>query len=349
MPLKTTTIGAFPKPDYVPTPDWFASTTDMANPTKAYQAYLNNLPSDIEQTLDRATQAVVKTQVDLGIDIPTDGEVRRENYIYYQCREFSGFDFKDLTKVSLRNGVWQAEVPTVVGDIKAGRPLLPRDYQVAQAATTNPVKITLPGPLTIMGSTADNYYNDPVALGVDLAKALNQEVLALVEAGCTWIQIDEPVFARNPQQALTYGFDHLEQCFASVPDDVNKVIHICCGYPNALDDHDYEKADRNAYFELAQALDDSSINVVSLEDAHAHNDLNLLTHFTKTSVIWGSVTIASSKIESVEIIRQRLDETLKYIDADRLIVGPDCGLGFLTDELMQTKLKNMVEAARQVG
>lgn len=126
MAIQTTTIGAYPKPDYVPTPDWFrVGGTGTQTPTKAFEAYLKNLPADIDEILDRATHEVVQEQVNLGIDIPTDGEIRRENYIHYQCRNFDGFDFANLTKVSLRNGAWVAEVPTITGPIRARDPILP--------------------------------------------------------------------------------------------------------------------------------------------------------------------------------------------------------------------------------
>ncbi len=349
MPLTTTTLGAYPKPDYVPTPSWFDSPEAQANPSQAYQLYLQNLPENIEEILVKATHEVIQLQVDCGIDIPTDGEIRRENYIYYQCRNFQGFDFENLTKLSLRNGAWEAEVPTISGKIEAGEPILPSDYQIAQAATQNPIKITLPGPLTIVGSTANIYYDDPAKLGADLAKALNREVLALVEAGCKWIQIDEPVFARTPEPALDYGFANLEQCFDGVPDDVTKVVHMCCGYPRFLDDHEYEKADRNVYFKLADAIDQSCIDAISIEDAHVYNDLTLLEKFQNTAVLFGSIAIAKSRVEPVEEIANRLNQALQHIDADRLIVAPDCGLGFLTQELTIQKLTNMSKAAKMVG
>lgn len=345
MTIQTTTIGAFPKPAYVPTPDWFRAGNSA---TRAFQAYLQNLPPDIAEIHNRATRETVQAQVALGIDIPTDGEIRRENYINYQCRNFDGFDFENLTLVTLRNGAWTAEVPTIVGTIRANEPILAQDYQIAQAATDKPVKITLPGPMTITGSTYDAFYKDEAKLGADLAKALNQEVLALAEAGCKWIQIDEPVFARNPDKALAFGFDNLERCFEGLPSNVERVVHMCCGYPEYLDQTDYVKADPQVYFQLAKAIEASSITAVSLEDAHRYNDLSLIEAFQKTKLIWGSVAIASSRIESVDEIASRLQAVLQHIDAERLLVAPDCGLGYLTDELVQTKLKNMTEAVKRV-
>lgn len=350
MSLLTTTIGAYPKPDYVPTPDWFKDGgTGISNPTKAFQKYLASLPDNIEEILDRGTEEVVVDQVSAGIDIPSDGEVRRENYIHYHCRHIKGFDFENLTRKVSRKGAWEANLPTITGPLKALDPFLPRDYQIAQAATDRPIKITVPGPMTITDSVADAYYNDDNLLGAALATALNAEILALVEAGCTWIQIDEPVFARNPKKALDYGFENLERCFQGVPDHITRAVHMCCGYPDHLDQENFQKANQMAYFQLADAIEDSSIQAISLEDAHRHNDLSLLEKFKTTKVIFGVIAIANSHIETIEAITNRLNAALEHIDADRLIVAPDCGLGYLSRELALAKLGNMVAAARDVG
>ncbi len=165
MPLKTTTIGSFPKPDYAPIKDWYSvREVSRRNPTKTYDNFLRSETAGTRAVLDRATQAVVRDQVDAGIDIPTDGEVPREHYIYYHCRHITGFDFENLTAKTMRSGSWQAQVPTVTAAVSAGDPFLAQDWRAAQAATTNPVKITVPGPLTIIDSTADAHYGDPARL-----------------------------------------------------------------------------------------------------------------------------------------------------------------------------------------
>jgi len=350
MALLTTTIGAYPKPDYIPTPDWFREGgAGLSNPTEAYHKYMANLPDNIEEILDRGTREVVNDQVNVGVDIPTDGEVRRENYIHYHCRHIDGIDFSDLTKKVSRQGAWVANLPTVTDPLKARNHFLPRDYRIAQAAADRPVKITVPGPMTITDSIADVYYNDDKRLGAALAATLNEEILALAEAGCSWIQVDEPVFARKPDTAIDYGFENLERCFQGVPDHVTRAVHMCCGYPDYLDQENFQKADHMAYFQLSDAIEDSSIRAISLEDAHRHNNLSLLEHFKTTTVILGVVAIAKSRIETVEEITDRLQAALNHIDANRLLVAPDCGLGFLNRELALAKLENMVMAAKAVG
>ncbi|MCK4867762.1 MAG: 5-methyltetrahydropteroyltriglutamate--homocysteine methyltransferase, partial [Alphaproteobacteria bacterium] len=205
-----------------------------------------------------------------------------------------------------------------------------------------------PGPMTITDTVANSYYDDDAKLGADLAAAINKEFLALAAAGCTHIQIDEPVFARKPEQALAYGFENLDRCFHGAPEGVIRTVHMCCGYPDKLDNPNYAKADRNAYLRIADAIEDSSIQVVSLEDAHRHNDLSLLEHFKNTSVIFGAVAVAKSRVESVEEIRDRLRAALEHIDADRLIAAPDCGLGLLGRDLAMAKLKNLCAAAHDL-
>jgi 5-methyltetrahydropteroyltriglutamate--homocysteine methyltransferase len=348
--LLTTTIGAYPKPDFVELPDWFggAAGPDTEHPTEEWAEALARMGDEAEATLVRGTREVVDDQVSCGIDIPTDGEVRRENYIHYHCRHLVGIDFERLTRKSLRQGAYSARLPTITGPVSARDHFLPHDWKVAQSFTDRPVKITMPGPMTIADTTANEHYDDPARLGADLADALNAEVLALAEAGCRHIQIDEPVFARKVPEALEYGLDNLERAFHGCPADVVRTMHMCCGYPDALDNPDYPKAPMKSYFELAEAVDRSSIMAVSLEDAHRRNDLSLLERFASTTVILGVVAIARSSVESADEIRMHLAEALGHIDADRLIAAPDCGLGLLGRQRTLEKLRNLCEAAHSI-
>jgi len=345
LAVLTTTIGAFPKPASIPLTDWF--TKPDGNYT---QTYLDELATTSDEALDAAVREVVVAQVEAGVDIPTDGEIRRENYIHYLCRHLGGIDFTRLSHRMIR-GVTSSMLPTITGPIRADLASpLPRDHRVAQAATDRPVKITLPGPMTIIDSVVDDHYHDEVALGADLARAVNRHVLALVEAGCTHIQVDEPVLARKPEIALAHGIAHLDRCFDGVPDTVTRTVHACCGYPNHLDQLDYEKADRHAYLAVAEALDASSVAVLSLEDAHAANDLaDLLGRFRQTTIVLGVVAIASSRLESVDQIRRRLAEAAEHLPDGRLMAGPDCGLGYLPRDLALAKLRHLAEAAHSIS
>jgi 5-methyltetrahydropteroyltriglutamate--homocysteine methyltransferase len=339
----TTTIGAYPKPDSVAIETWFGART--RRPSEGYDAALEVMGEEAEGLLDQAVREVVREQVEAGVDIPTDGEVRRDNYVHYHCRHLSGIDFERLTETAARGGAWRTALPTIVGAIAPKEHFLPRDWHVAQGATARPVKISIPGPLTMADTLADEHYGNRAALGAALAEALNFEVLALAEAGCRHIQIDEPVFARFPGEAIAYGVDHLERCFHGVPAAVSRSVHICCGYPEHLDQADYLKAPPENYFRLAEALDRAALDAVSIEDAHRPNDLALLERFATTTVILGVVAIAASRVETVEEIAERLRAALSHIDGPRLMAAPDCGLAMLPRDLARQKLANLCTAA----
>jgi len=348
--IPTTTIGAYPKPDYVPVTDWFSPKN--GDYTSAYEAELAASGDEADSLFERAVGEVVGDQVEAGIDVVTDGEIRRENYIHYQCRHMTGFDFSELSEKRMR-GTVNACLPTIRGPVSAasaGPSPLVRDFRLSQSMSDRPVKITLPGPMTIIDSTVDSHYGDDEALGADLARALNAHVIELVEAGCEYVQIDEPVMARKPAVARAHGIEQLARCFDGVPDEVVRVVHACCGYPNALDEEDYPKADVGAYIELAEALDAAPIDQISLEDAHRPNALaDLLPRFSNTTVILGVVAIARSRIEPVVEIRARLASALDHLPPDRLVAAPDCGLGYLSRDMARAKLANLCEAASTIG
>ncbi len=345
--MLTTTLGAYPKPDYVPVPDWFRipNGPDSADPTGAYTATIEAAGEDLEAAFVRGTHEAVGEQVAAGIDIPTDGEIRRENYIHYHCRHLGGIDFRNLSERTVR-GVYSAHLPTVTGPITCAANFLARDWRIAQAATDRPVKITVPGPMTMGDTLVDQHYDDKAKLGADIARAVNAEIRDLAAAGCRHIQVDEPVFARRATDALAYGFDNLNRCFEGVPDSVTRIVHMCCGYPDRIDNPDYPKAPKRAYLELAEAIDGAPFHQISLEDAHRHNDLaELLPRFRDTTVIFGAVAIASSRVETVAEIGARLTAALQFVDAERLVAAPDCGLGLLGRDVALEKLRNLAAAA----
>lgn len=353
-PIPTTTIGAFPKPSYVPVRDWFDISRETggmnaSQTTNDYTADSANLDASHEVLFVRAAKEVIDIQIRSGVMIPTDGEVRRENYIHYHCRKLAGFDFVNLENRVLRDGAYVTDLPAIRSAIDHSGPCYsPHDYRASQGVSTRPVKFTLPGPLTIMDTTADCFYDDRPKLNAVLAETVNREILALVEAGCQYIQVDEPLFARQVEDALNFGMEGLERCFHKVPKSVTRVVHMCCGYPDHIDDPDYKKADPDSYHRLASTIEDAAFDQISIEDAHCCNDLNLLEKLHNKTVIFGAISIASSQLETVDMIETRLRAALEHIDRDRLVVAPDCGLGLLSAELAEAKLTVMCEAAARI-
>ena len=348
--MLTTVIGAYPKPDYLKITDWFNAKggTDTATPTKFYEDEIKKMGADAEAIFDKAAKEVIKDQLDCGIDIITDGEIKRENYIHYHCRHLNGVDFNTLTEKVARTGNYKCWLPTITNKISAADPFLVDEWKSNQSLSNKPVKVTIPGPMTITDTIANTHYTSDEEMGYDLAIAINTEIKRLVDAGCKYIQVDEPLFARKPDNALAFGIKNLEKCFEGInQSDVEKITHICCGYPDKIDAENYPKAPLDSYTKIAKALDSSKIDSVSIEDAHRYNDLSLLKNYKNTKIIFGVIKIASSKIETVEEIESRIKETLKFIPKEQLIAAPDCGLGHLNRELAIKKLKIMSLAAKK--
>jgi len=345
----TTVIGAYPKPNYLKITDWFNASggTDTEKPTKLYAEEIKNMGSKSEELFTTAAEEIIKDQIDCGIDIVTDGEVRRENYIHYHCRHIDGIDFGKLTEKNARTGNYKCWLPTIVSKVKAKESFLVHDWQLSQKISSKPVKITMPGPMTITDTIANTYYKSDDKMGFDLAEVINIEIKRLQEAGCKYIQVDEPLFARKPKEAIDYGIENLAKCFDGLENTkIEKITHICCGYPNKIDVVDYPKAPLNSYKKIAKELDKSIIDTVSIEDAHRYNNLEFLEDFTNTKIIFGLIKIASSQTETVDEIVNRINEALKHTTKEQLIGAPDCGLGHLSRDLAKTKLKILVEAIK---
>ena len=347
----TTVIGAYPKPKYLRITDWFNTKggTDTINPTKYYTQELNKMGNKIEEIFVQAAQEVINDQIDCGIDIITDGEVRRENYIHYHCRHIDGIDFNKLEEKIARTGNYKCWLPTIVSKVKAKDSFLVHDWEVSQKLSSKPVKVTLPGPMTISDTIANNYYSSQDKMGFDLAEVINVEIKRLQKAGCKYIQVDEPLFARKPKEAVDFGIHNLEKCFEGIENkNVEKITHICCGYPDKLDAINYPKAPLNSYNKISTLLNQSIIDTVSLEDAHRYNHLSLLEKFSNTKIILGLIKIASSKEETIDEIQSRVYEATKYIKKEKLIAAPDCGLGHLPKNIAKKKLKVMVDAVKNI-
>ena len=311
--MLTTVIGAYPKPSFLNLTDWFnTNKTDKKYPTKYYNEEINDFGKNAEDLFLKATKQVIKDQELCGLDIITDGEVRRENYVHYHCRHLLGIDFSFLTEKPARSGSYTSFLPTIVSKVEADKPFLVDEWKKNQSLTKKDLKITIPGPLTITDTVANKFYKTDEELGFDLAKAINIEVKRLVEAGCKYIQIDEPLFARKPEEALNYGIRNLEICFEGINNPkIEKIMHMCCGYPDKLDAINYPKAPLDSYKKISKQLDSSILDAISIEDAHRYNDEEIFEDFKNKKLILGLIKIASSKEETEKEIDQRIKAALR--------------------------------------
>ena len=193
--MKTTTIGSYPRPSYLKIPDWFQN---IDNTPIDWDRAWKLLGNQKDQLIKKACQEVIKEQETIGIDIITDGEARRENYVLYHCRHLKGINFSKLTKKAVRSGSYVSWFPTITSKITAGEIFLPKEWKMSQSFTKLPIKVTIPGPMTISDNVSNEHYSDLKTMGIDLGNAINIEIKRLVEAGCKYIQVDEPIFARKP-------------------------------------------------------------------------------------------------------------------------------------------------------
>ena len=274
------------------------------------------------------------------MSILTDGEIRRDNYVYHLCRHLEGFDFDQRVSTSSRSGAWRWDQPSITGPIASRNAALRPEYEFVRDLTDRHVKVTIPGPLTIIDSVRDAYYGDQEALAMALADAIHHEVLALADAGCSIVQIDEPAFARYPDKLERFGLRALDACFAGI-EGITTAVHVCRGYPVL----DYAKANADAYERVLPALATSSINQVSIEASSESFDLRLLELLGDKDVILGVVDVGATRVEGVAHIRKLLGRATDHIDPWKLFPAPDCGLVFLAPAVAKRKLAHLVAAA----
>ncbi|HLD73170.1 MAG TPA: cobalamin-independent methionine synthase II family protein [Candidatus Nanoarchaeia archaeon] len=339
--IQTTVIGSYPK--YPPLIGKDFDTKWLVVPE-------NNLDSgwkdkdNLESLQKEAIRWAVREQEEAGLDVVTDGEQKRGNYVLYHCQHLDGFDFVNKEEKIFRDGYVRGLVPVVRGQIKAKEHFLVNDFKFLKSLTDRQIKVTIPGPVTIIDSVKDTFYFDERTLALDLAKAIRAEVLALAEAGCTLVQFDEPVFIRDPQKFFSYGLEALQACFEGI-NNITKQVHICRGYPK----EDVPKTDAARYARIIEALSTIDIDAIAVEDAQEHLDLDIFKKFGSKKIILGVVDIGNPRIETVVEIEDRINEVLKVVPPERLLIAPDCGLLLLKPEVAKAKLSNMVLAAKKVN
>ena len=368
--LPITVIGSYPKPSYLKVPSWFDGKAQHDyNPNSFNDFVKTTHVSQREKDLEQALHEILSDQHSLGVNIVTDGELDRENYIYYHCRHLNGFDFTNLRKKLMRTGAVTHIVPVIVGKISSKKDnffitqwkrsqsimkkINDKDGKKLQASF---VKYTIPGPMTIADSVYNDYYSNENELLWDLACAINEDITNLVlNTNIKHIQIDEPLFARKPDLAKKIGFKCLARCLKGIKNingGIITTVHICCGYTDYLNELNYKKADNNSYVQLAKyGLGNvDGIDYVSIEDTHSRVPLEFFklirSKDSDIGVVLGCLAVCKDEIETCDSIVNRVcqivDET--GFDSNKLILAPDCGLAMMTVETAKQKLKVLNDA-----
>ena len=328
-PIATTTIGSFPRPE------WLAAT-DRSRVTFRIEG------AALKEAQDDATTLNMQTQDQIGLDLLTDGEQRRTGFIDHILAAFEGFDLNETAvKKIYRRREQERLVPRIVGKVKRRSAAVVDDFHFAKSQTSKPIKMAVPGPMTVIDSTIDKTYNDESTLAMDIAAALNAELRDLQTAGCDVLQIDEPAMTRYHEKVFAYGARALDRCLEGI--QTPTIVHLCYGYPGGFgQQHQYE------YPELLTELMKTKIGGFAVEFARSNYDPAVLSICKGRLVMFGCVDPSDTPAPPLASVVARAREALKYIEPKNLLLAPDCGLMTISRELANTKARLLVNAAREL-
>jgi 5-methyltetrahydropteroyltriglutamate--homocysteine methyltransferase len=328
-PLTTTSVGSFPRPT------WLAHT-------QRNQLTFKVSGDALKEAMDDATILVLREQEELGLDVLTDGEMRRSSFIFHIAGQWDGVDSDRLVnKTIYRNRAANRLVPRITGKIVRRAPSSVDDLRVAKSHTSRPLKMAVPGPMTVVDSSLNEFYQKEDELAFDVAAALNGELRDLQDAGCEVLQIDEPAMTRYHDKVRDYGAKALDRCLDGIT--VPTIVHLCYGYPGGGSlQHQYE------YTDLLPHLMKTRIGGFTVEFGRSAFDPKVLQICGDRIVMFGCVDPGDSPVPTVAAIEHRVGEVLKWLDPKQVWLAPDCGLMTISRALAHDKLRVMVEAAKRL-
>jgi 5-methyltetrahydropteroyltriglutamate--homocysteine methyltransferase len=334
--LPTTVVGSYPQPNWLVDRDKLASR--LPPRVRARDVWRVAEPF-LEEAQDDATLVAIRDLERAGIDILTDGEIRRESYSNRFATALDGVDLDNPAEGLSRSGGPDI-LPRIVGPIRRREPVEVRDVRFLRANTDRTIKITVPGPFTMSQQAVDNYYGDEHRMAMDFAAALNEEIHDLVAAGADVVQIDEPYLQARVEKARTFAVEAINRALDGA--QVVTVLHTCFGYGALVKDKSANE------YPFLEELRDTVVDQISIEAAQRKLDLSVLARMGSKAMMVGVIDLGTPDVESVEVIADRIRAALRHIPADRLVVAPDCGMKYLPRAAAFGKLKAMVEAARVV-
>jgi 5-methyltetrahydropteroyltriglutamate--homocysteine methyltransferase len=307
--------------------------------------------SELRQAQDDAVRLAILEQEEAGLDIVTDGEVRRRHYIWGLLDGLTGIDTERLAVKRTRGGRYgeATAVPRIVGPVERPAPIFVDACRFARAVTRKRLKVTLPGPMTIVDEVADEYYGvDRKTLAMHFARILNAEARALADAGADVVQFDEPCFTIYLEEVERWGIEALEACLEGVA--ARKAVHICYGYgTEAVVAWKSRNTDWSQYGVTLPLLARSSIDQVSVECAAPRLDVSVLGALDGKDVLVGVIDVGTEEVEPVSVVADRIRCALRHVPPARLSPCTDCGLVPRSREAARGKMRVLVEAARLVA
>ncbi|MFP6726855.1 MAG: 5-methyltetrahydropteroyltriglutamate--homocysteine methyltransferase [Alphaproteobacteria bacterium] len=333
--IPTTLVGSYPQPDWLVHKDILLGS---GPPRIRMRNVWRPAEKLLEEAQDDATLVALHDQERAGIDIVSDGEVRRESYFNRFANALEGIDVDNPATVPGRTGK-PTLVPRVVGPIRRKEPVQVRDVAYLRAHTEKPIKITIPGAFTMAKMAADEHYGDQEALIMAYANAVNEEIHEMKEAGADVIQIDEPHMQAHPIESNRFGVAAIDKALEGISGTT--VVHLCFGYA-------YVVSDKPSGYSFLPELDKCAASAISIEAAEPSLDPSILEKLPNKKVLFGVVDLGDQNVETSEIIANRLRSALRHIDSDRLIAAPDCGMKYLPRNVAFGKLQAMVKGAEIV-
>jgi 5-methyltetrahydropteroyltriglutamate--homocysteine methyltransferase len=333
--LPTSLVGSYPQPD------WLIDRQKLSHrlPPRTRAAELWRVaPEWLEQAQDDATLVAIRQQERAGLDIITDGEIRRESYSNRFATALEGVDLDNPGQITSRTGD-PASVPRVVGKIRRKHPVEVRDLKFLRANTDRAIKITLPGPFTMSQQAQNDHYATEEELALDYAAAVNEEMKDLFAAGADIVQMDEPWMEAHPDKARRFGLAAIRRAIDSISGTT--ALHICFGYAALV-------PGRPAAYSFLEELADSPVRQISIETGQSSLDCSVLAKLPRKTIILGVIDLSKHEVETPEVVASRIRRALPYVSAERLVVAPDCGMKYLPAEVAFGKMKAMAAGARIV-
>jgi 5-methyltetrahydropteroyltriglutamate--homocysteine methyltransferase len=333
--LPTTVVGSYPQPD------WLVDRALLSRgvPRVRQQAIWRIPEPLLEQAQDDATIVAIREIERAGIDIVSDGEIRRESYSNRFATALDGVDIAQPALITDRYGN-QTAVPRVVGRVRRTRPVELRDMQFLRRHTDHPAKITLPGPFTMTQQARNEFYRDVESLAMDFAAAVNAEARELEAAGADLIQLDEPWLRNDPEGAKRYAVPAINRALEGLR--VPTALHLCFGYAAVV------KHQKPTGYSFLPQLAATTAQQISIEAAQPRLDLGVLSDLAGKTIILGVIDLGDPAIETMDQVAKRIRAGLARVPAERLVAAPDCGMKYLPRETAFGKLRALVDGARAV-
>jgi 5-methyltetrahydropteroyltriglutamate--homocysteine methyltransferase len=332
MLFPTTLVGSYPQPD------WLIDRVKLAGrfPPRVRARELWRVPERyLTEAQDDATLLAIRAQEAAGLDIITDGEIRRESYSNRFATALEGVDIDNPGTALDRSG-HPNPVPRIVGRVRRKRAVEVADLEFLKRNTNRQVKITIPGPFTMVQQAQNDFYRTEDEAALDYAAAVNEEIRALFEAGADYVQIDEPYLQARPEKAERYGLRALNRALEGIRGPT--IVHICFGYAAIIHQ-------RPSAYSFLRQMSGCTCNQISIETAQSDLDCSVLVDLRPKKILLGVLDLSDMRIETPEQVAARIRRALPYVAPENIVVAPDCGLKYLPRDVAFGKISAMVQGA----